>query len=270
MSTIWGHLISVTVDGAAVSADAEDAASARKPLLCAGRPPSGHFRLQSVYAFLQSCLLIGKGLQRSEIAAAMRTDRSTQLNILEAKSRVDSLRSAPWASAEMENRLRFTGFVTVLAVEYAAPAFTSSASRTYGPPRCKRYLRDDLPVCVNVFGLMGSLPWPRWRSARSGPHRFDGVVRHSDYQGYEAQVDFQAILFFTTCSQVGRSAHGMRCDLSNLSCRSGCVRRDVRRYPDRNLRRLVAFPETPGVEDDDHTDRADQQRQDLAPSDRAR
>src|SRR5436305_777650 len=37
---------------------------------------------------------------------------------------------------------------------------------------------------------MGSLPWPRWTSARSGPHKFDGVVRHSDYQGYGAQVDF--------------------------------------------------------------------------------
>ena len=88
--------------------------------------------------------------------------------------------------------------------------------RTYGPPRCKRYLRDDLPVCVNVYGLMGSLPWPRWRSARSGPHKFDGVVRHSDYQGYGAQVDFQAILFLTTCSQVGRSAHGMRRGRSDL------------------------------------------------------
>lgn len=115
----------------------------------------------------------------------------------------------------MENRLRSQGLsqYSRWSMQHLS---LHGLVRTYGPPRCKRYLRDDLPVCVNVYGLMGSLPWPRWRSARSGPHKFDGVVRHSDYQGYGAQVDFQAILFLTTCSQVGRSAHGMRCDRSDL------------------------------------------------------
>ena len=33
------------------------------------------------------------------------------------------------------------------------------------------------PVYANLSGLR-ALPWPRWRSARPGPHNNDGVERH--------------------------------------------------------------------------------------------
>src|SRR6185369_3650884 len=43
-------------------------------------------------------------------------------------------------------------------------------------PGRKRVVRAVCTVCVNVSGLRDA-PWPRWRSARSDPHKSRGVER---------------------------------------------------------------------------------------------
>jgi transposase-like protein len=49
--------------------------------------------------------------------------------------------------------------------------------KTYGPPRPQRGDRGmAMPVCINVSGLRVK-PWPRWISARPGPHKSLGVER---------------------------------------------------------------------------------------------
>jgi putative transposase len=73
-------------------------------------------------------------------------------------------------------------------------------------PVCKR-LRD--PVCAvyaNVSGL-GAMPRPRWRSARPGPHKLDGVMRHFFGQVSRAPVDCQAISLPPPADLVSRSRH---------------------------------------------------------------
>ena len=51
--------------------------------------------------------------------------------------------------------------------------------KTYGPPRSQEALSRLAadPVCFNVSGLGGSFSRPRWRYARSGPHKTHGVER---------------------------------------------------------------------------------------------
>ena len=44
-------------------------------------------------------------------------------------------------------------------------------------PVGKRFQRSGSTVCTNVSGLRAK-PSPRWRSARSEPHKHDGVRRH--------------------------------------------------------------------------------------------
>ena len=50
-------------------------------------------------------------------------------------------------------------------------------SKTYGPPRRQAVcdFRSDA-VCINVSGLSVRCRWPRWRSARPGPHKGAGTV----------------------------------------------------------------------------------------------
>jgi len=52
----------------------------------------------------------------------------------------------------------------------------SAAGGTYGPPRRQAVcdFRSD-SVCINVSGLSVRCRWPRWRSARPGPHKGAGV-----------------------------------------------------------------------------------------------
>jgi putative transposase len=50
------------------------------------------------------------------------------------------------------------------------------AERMARPVR-KRFRDAALSVYANVSGLRAE-PWPRWRSARSGPHHHIGVKRH--------------------------------------------------------------------------------------------
>jgi len=42
--------------------------------------------------------------------------------------------------------------------------------KTYGPPACKGNLLTGTSVCINVSGFRVEL-WPRWISARFGPHK---------------------------------------------------------------------------------------------------
>ena len=70
---------------------------------------------------------------------------------------------------------------------------TAIIDRTYGPPRPQ----------VACFPRLNSLQkrirpsrrgvWPRWRSARSGPHKGDGVERHLTPEGSRTPFDCQAI-----------------------------------------------------------------------------
>ncbi len=57
---------------------------------------------------------------------------------------------------------------------------TASAGISYNnvwPAPSASSLTTTLAVYANVSGLRAE-PWPRWRSARSGPHKFPGVERH--------------------------------------------------------------------------------------------
>jgi putative transposase len=67
--------------------------------------------------------------------------------------------------------------------------------KTYGPPHLQADFHD--PACsvyANVSGLEAS-PRPRWRSARPGPHKHDGVERHFFCQVSRTPFDCQAISF---------------------------------------------------------------------------
>jgi len=44
-------------------------------------------------------------------------------------------------------------------------------------PVCKLFRDPVRSVYANLSGLRAP-PWPRWRSARPGPHNNDGVERH--------------------------------------------------------------------------------------------
>jgi len=52
----------------------------------------------------------------------------------------------------------------------------AATAKTYGPPRRQAVcdFRSDA-VCINVSGLSARCRWPRWRSARPGPHKGAGV-----------------------------------------------------------------------------------------------
>jgi hypothetical protein len=88
-----------------------------------------------------------------------------------------------------------------LSAERGVKADTSMMSRffrrlgvtfkkTYGPPRSQgalaRLAAD--PVCFNVSGLGGSFSRPRWRYARSGPHKTHGVERRFLKSGFRTAV----------------------------------------------------------------------------------
>ena len=58
-----------------------------------------------------------------------------------------------------------------------APRFAPMSrqrAETYGPPRRQVVFEWLKTVCTNVSGL-SAMPWPRWRSARSAPHKGDGI-----------------------------------------------------------------------------------------------
>lgn len=44
-------------------------------------------------------------------------------------------------------------------------------------PARKGFVKDGMMVCINVSGLK-AMPWPRWRSAQSGPHKSAGAEHH--------------------------------------------------------------------------------------------
>jgi hypothetical protein len=59
-------------------------------------------------------------------------------------------------------------------------------------PVGKRSQRSGSTVCTNVSGLRAQ-PSPRWRFARSDPHKHVGVERHFFDQGFGSPIDCQAI-----------------------------------------------------------------------------
>jgi len=73
---------------------------------------------------------------------------------------------------------------------------------TYGPPRPQ----------VACFPRLNSLQkrirpsrrgvWPRWRSARSGPHKGGGVERHLTPEGSRTPFDCQAIFLLPLADNV--------------------------------------------------------------------
>jgi len=63
-------------------------------------------------------------------------------------------------------------------------------------------------VCINVSGLPASR-WPRWRSARPGPHKGVGVERHFCGEASRTPVDCQAI-FLSPPADIGRPARPRR------------------------------------------------------------
>ena len=67
--------------------------------------------------------------------------------------------------------------------------------KTYGPPRSQEALSRLAadPVCFNVSGLGGSFSRPRWRYARSGPHKTYGVERRFLNQASGTPFDCEAI-----------------------------------------------------------------------------
>lgn len=85
-------------------------------------------------------------------------------------------------------------------------------SQRMARPGRKRVVRAVRTVCVNVSGLRDA-PWPRWRSARSDPHKSRGVERHWYKQDFGTPVDCQAISY------------------SPLADTMGCFRRVRRRQP---------------------------------------
>jgi transposase len=59
-------------------------------------------------------------------------------------------------------------------------------------PVGKRFQQFGVAVCTNVSGLEAEPP-PRWRSARSDPHKRVGVCRHLFDQDFGTPIDCQAI-----------------------------------------------------------------------------
>ena len=59
-------------------------------------------------------------------------------------------------------------------------------------PVGKRFQQYGVAVCTNVSGLEAEPP-PRWRSARSDPHKRVGVWRHLFDQDFGTPIDCQAI-----------------------------------------------------------------------------
>jgi Winged helix-turn helix len=80
------------------------------------------------------------------------------------------------AKQTLSRELRSMGFRKLSARprHHAQAAGAVDHFKTYGPPIRKQFLRLTMPVCINVSGLWAR-PRPRWRSARSGPHKTYGV-----------------------------------------------------------------------------------------------
>jgi transposase len=58
-------------------------------------------------------------------------------------------------------------------------AHVSAAGANVWPaPSASGLYRTIRAVCENVSGLLASRRWPRWRSARSGPHKGAGIMCH--------------------------------------------------------------------------------------------
>jgi hypothetical protein len=93
----------------------------------------------------------------------------------------------------MSRELRAMGYRKLTArPKHHAQAATAieGFKKTYGPPRSQgalaRLAAD--PVCFNVSGLGGSFSRPRWRYARSGPHKTHGVERRFLKSGFRTAV----------------------------------------------------------------------------------
>jgi hypothetical protein len=80
-------------------------------------------------------------------------------------------------------------------------------------PSARAFSRASCAVYVNVSGL-GALPRPRWRSARSGPHKLNGIKCHWTVQGSRTPVDCQAISLPPPADLVSRPRQTDACDRS--------------------------------------------------------
>ena len=89
------------------------------------------------------------------------------------------------ATLDVTTPLLDRGSASAIAAEIRAAirqktGLTASAGVSYNnvwPAPSASSFTTTLAVYANVSGLRAE-PWPRWRSARSGPHKFPGVERH--------------------------------------------------------------------------------------------
>jgi transposase len=72
------------------------------------------------------------------------------------------------------------------------PEATAAFEKRMARPVRKRFLQSD-PSSLRQRIRPRAWPWPRWRSARPGPHKLHGVERHFLSQVSRAPVDCQAI-----------------------------------------------------------------------------
>ena len=83
------------------------------------------------------------------------------------------------------------------AVMYAAGVVSALVVERMARPVGKRHLRADLTSLRQRIRSQG-LPWPRWRSARPGPHKFVGVDAPFPPPGFRNAVRLSGHLARTT------------------------------------------------------------------------
>ena len=81
--------------------------------------------------------------------------------------------------------------------------------KTYGPPRCKWFLRVRHDRSASTYPASDQAR-PRWRYARSGPHKLRGVGRHFLNQVSRTPFDCQAISLPPLANIVSSSAPQVR------------------------------------------------------------
>ncbi len=90
----------------------------------------------------------------------------------------------------------------------AAIDSASVGAKRMARPVGKWFVVAGLAVCKNVSGLQACGPGPRWRSARSGPHKGAGLRGHFVPKGSRTPVDCWAIFLVKPPADIVRSTVG--------------------------------------------------------------
>lgn len=76
--------------------------------------------------------------------------------------------------------------------------------KTYGPPRPQEARISWSEQSAKTYPAFRQRRWPRWRSARSGPHKGGGVERHFTPEASRTPIDCQAIFLSPLADIISR------------------------------------------------------------------